>query len=221
MRGKFYRNGYEITDISAEPGNEFIDFANGKRLNLGMETGGIKEDLMEIQIRSTIQRHLDKELQLKDKEIKVLSLFFIDRVANYRSYSEDGKPLKGKFDLWFEKHYNDLIKLEKYSSLNNFPVEQIHDGYFSQDKKGILKDTAGNTQADDDTYAKIMRNKEQLLSLDEPLKFIFSHSALRKGGIIQMFSNMYPERNTFHFKKTTGDRAWASTSGQSEWREGF
>mgnify|MGYP001453103597 CR=1 FL=1 len=178
---EIYRNGFEITDISAEPGNEFIDFANGKRLNLGMEMGGIKEDLMEIQIRNTIQRHLDKELQLKDKGIKVLSLFFIDRVANYRAYDEDGKPQKGKFAIWFEKHYADLIKLEKYNPLTKFPVEQIHDGYFSQDKKGIVKDTAGNTQADDDTYAKIMRNKEQLLSLEEPLKFVFSHSALREG----------------------------------------
>jgi len=178
---EIYRNGYEITDISAELGNEFVDFSNGKRLMLGLEMGGIKEDLMEVQIRNTIQRHLDKELLMKDKGIKVLSLFFIDRVSNYRSYDEEGKPQKSKFATLFEKHYNELIKLDKYTSLTKFPAEQVHDGYFSQDKKGILKDTNGVTQADDDTYSLIMRDKEKLLSLDEPLKFIFSHSALREG----------------------------------------
>lgn len=175
-----YKNGFEVLDISAEPGNEFIDFTVG-RLTLGQERGGLKDEMMEVQIRSTIKKHLDKELQLKDRGVKVLSLFFIDRVANYRSYDEEGKPAKGKFALLFEKYYQELIKLPQYKILDKYPVEKLHDGYFSQDKKGILKDTSGTTQADDDTYAKIMRNKEQLLSLDEPLKFIFSHSALREG----------------------------------------
>ncbi|MBF0240409.1 MAG: DEAD/DEAH box helicase family protein, partial [SAR324 cluster bacterium] len=175
-----YRNGFEILEISAEPGNEYIEFTWG-RLNLGQERGGIQEDLTEIQIHNTINKHLEKELQLKEKGIKVLSLFFIDRVVNYREYDSDGNPQKGKFAKIFEQHYEELIKLPKYNGLKGYPVEKIHDGYFSQDKKGILKDTTGSTQADDDTYAKIMRNKEQLLSLDEPLKFIFSHSALREG----------------------------------------
>ena len=178
---ELYKNGYEITDISAEPGNEYIDFSNGKRLDLGLEMGGIKEDLMEIQIRNTIQRHLDKELQVRELGIKVLSLFFIDAVKNYRFYDGEGQSQKGKFAIWFEKHYTELIALPKYQSLNKFALELVHDGYFSQDKKGVFKDTNGSTKDDDDTYAKIMRNKEQLLSLDEPLKFIFSHSALREG----------------------------------------
>lgn len=178
---ELYKNGYEITDISAEPGNEYIDFSSGKRLALGLEIGGIKEDLMEIQIRNTIQRHLDKEIQVKDKGLKVLSLFFIDAVKNYRNYDEEGKAQKGKFAEWFEKHYKELIALEKYKALDLHPLDKIHDGYFSQDKKGTFKDTNGTQRDDDDTYAKIMRNKEQLLSLDEPLKFIFSHSALREG----------------------------------------
>lgn len=175
-----YRHGFEVLDISAEPGNEYIDFNTG-RLYLGQERGGIQEDLTEIQIRNTIKKHLDKELQLKDKGIKVLSLFFIDRVANYRTYDEEGRPKKGTFAELFERHYLDLIKMPQYTGLDIHPVEKIHDGYFSQDKKGVLKDTNGATQADDDTYAKIMRNKEQLLSLEEPLKYIFSHSALREG----------------------------------------
>jgi type III restriction enzyme len=175
-----YQNGFEVLDISAEPGNEYIDFTSG-RLYLGQERGGITDDLIEIQIKNTIKKHLDKELQLKGRGIKVLSLFFVDKVANYRTYDEEGKPAPGKFAELFEKHYLEFIKLSQYKELDIFPVEKIHDGYFSADKKGVLKDTNGSTQADDDTYAKIMRNKEQLLSLDEPLKFIFSHSALREG----------------------------------------
>ncbi|MDO8445269.1 MAG: DEAD/DEAH box helicase family protein [Deltaproteobacteria bacterium] len=175
-----YRHGFEVLDISAEPGNEFIDFNTG-RIYQGQERGGIQEDLMEIQIRNTIKKHLEKELQLKDKGIKVLSLFFIDRVANYRTYDESGQPKKGTFAELFERHYLDLLKMPQYLGLDTHPVDKIHDGYFSQDKKGVIKDTNGATQADDDTYAKIMRNKEQLLSLEEPLKYIFSHSALREG----------------------------------------
>lgn len=175
-----YRHGFEVLDISAEPGNAFIDFSVG-RLNLGQERGGIRQDLMAMQIKSTIKKHLDKELQLRGKGIKVLSLFFIDRVANYRDYTDDGKSKKGRFALLFEQYYQELILLPPYKELDIHPVEKIHDGYFSQDKKGVFKDTNGVTQADDDTYSKIMRNKEQLLSLEEPLKFIFSHSALREG----------------------------------------
>lgn len=175
-----YRNGFEVLDISCEPGNEFIDFTSG-RLYLGQERGGITDDLIEVQIKNTIKKHLDKELQLKGKGIKVLSLFFVDKVANYRIYDAEGKPAKGKYAELFEHHYNELIKLPQYQELAVFSVDKLHDGYFSADKKGVLKDTNGSTQADDDTYAKIMRNKEQLLSMDEPLKFIFSHSALREG----------------------------------------
>lgn len=175
-----YQNGFEVLDISCEPGNEFIDFTSG-RLYLGQERGGITEDLIDVQIKNTIKKHLDKELQLKGRGIKVLSLFFVDKVSNYRIYDTDGKPDKGKYADEFERHYAELIQLPQYKELDIFPVEKCHDGYFSADKKGVYKDTNGSTQADDDTYAKIMRNKEQLLSMDEPLKFIFSHSALREG----------------------------------------
>lgn len=175
-----YQSGFEVLDINAEPGNEFIDFTSG-RLYLGQERGGITDDLIEVQIKNTIKKHLDKELQLRGAGIKVLSLFFVDKVANYRMYDAEGKSVPGKFAELFEKYYSDFIKLPQYKELDVFPVGKIHDGYFSQDKKGVFKDTSGNTQADDDTYAKIMRNKEQLLSLEEPLKYIFSHSALREG----------------------------------------
>ena len=176
-----YRDGYVVSEITAEPGNEFVGFSNGRVLRLGEEQGGIREDLMKVQIRNTIRKHLEKELQVKDKGIKVLSLFFIDRVANYRAYDEEGKPAKGKFAQWFEEHLHEFLAQPRFQGLLPYPVEKLHDGYFSQDKKGVLRDTRGNSEADEDTYTKIMRNKEQLLSLDEPLRFIFSHSTLREG----------------------------------------
>lgn len=111
----------------------------------------------------------------------MLSLFFIDRVANYRSYNEDGSEMKGKFAIWFEEIYKELITNLKYQSLNVYPIEKIHNGYFSQDKKGHLKDTSGETQADDNTYNLIMKDKETLLDMQNPLRFIFSHTALREG----------------------------------------
>ncbi|MDQ6631139.1 MAG: type III restriction endonuclease subunit R, partial [Verrucomicrobiota bacterium] len=177
----YYRDGYLITEINGEPGNEFIQFNSGKTLTLGQELGGIQGDLWKVQIRNTIRRHLDKEIALKDKGIKVLSLFFIDRVANYRSYDEQGQPVKGKFAECFEEAFKELIAQDKYKGLLPFPLEKLHDGYFAQDKKGVFKDTNGNTQADDDIYGLIMKRKEDLLSLTEPLRFIFSHSALRQG----------------------------------------
>ena len=176
-----YRNGYIITEINAEPGNEFITFNSGKTLNAGQELGGIRDDLWRVQIKNTVRRHLDKELAVKGKGIKVLSLFFIDKVANYRSYDENGQPVGGKFAEAFEEAFKELAAQPKYKDLLCFPVGKLHNGYFAQDKKGVLKDTNGNTQADDDIYNLIMKEKEQLLSLDEPLRFIFSHSALREG----------------------------------------
>jgi len=120
------------------------------------------------------------------KGIRILSLFFIDRVANYRFYDDEGKPQKGIYAQLFEKHYQELIKKPKYNTLfkdidTDTDVEKVHNGYFSQDKKGIYKDTNGNTAADDDAYNLIMRDKEELLSFNTKLRFIFSHSALREG----------------------------------------
>jgi len=176
-----YRDGYLIAEINGEPGNEFITFNSGKTLAIGQELGGIRDDLWKAQIKNTVRRHLDKEIALKGRGIKVLSLFFIDRVSNYRSYDEQGQPVKGKFAETFEAVFAELSALPKYKDLLPFPVEKLHNGYFAADKKGVLKDTNGSTQADDDIYTLIMKDKERLLSLDEPLRFIFSHSALREG----------------------------------------
>jgi len=119
------------------------------------------------------------------KGIKVLSLFFIDRVANYRSYDDEGNPRKGKIAEWFEEAYKEISEKTLYKGLLPYSVEEVHDGYFSVDKKRGkvvgLKDTKGTTKADEETYELIMRDKERLLNSEVPLRFIFSHSALREG----------------------------------------
>lgn len=146
--------------------------------------------LKEIQIRKTIEEHLDKEVILNKKGIKILSLFFIDRVEKYRKYDEEGNRQKGIYAELFEKNYLDLIRLPKYKELKwlDDDVGSIHNGYFSGDPKKkdkqneiIIKDTSGTTAADENAYNIIMKDKEKLLSFDSKLRFIFSHSALREG----------------------------------------
>jgi len=182
-------SGYIINNIDCYPGNEIVEFTNGTHLPLGMEMGNISEDdIKRGQISATIKHHLDRELRLVPQGIKVLSLFFIDRVDNYRIYDRDGNPHKSKYALMFEEEYSKLIKLPKYRTLfedHNYMLNDdpgiVHDGYFSIDKKGRIKDTRGDTLADHDTYNLIMKEKEKLLSFETPLRFIFSHSALREG----------------------------------------
>ena len=174
-------DGYAIAGIDCTPGFECIEFSNTETVMLGKSIGSIDENIIkEAQIKKTIRIHLDKELRYRDHGIKVLSLFFIDEVKKYRT-PEGGKGLYAEM---FERCYNELINLPKYQPLKSqFPhdVTAIHDGYFSQDKKGALKDTKGDTAADYDTYNTIMKDKEWLLSYDCPLRFIFSHSALKEG----------------------------------------
>lgn len=179
--------GYIITEINAKEGDESVSFVGHNSLSLGEVRGEIDDDVIKrTQIRKTIEEHLNKELKLKQHGIKVLSLFFIDKVSNYRTYDEEGNPKKGKYAIWFEEEYKKAIQLPKYSNLFkdvdiDTEAESVHNGYFSQDKKGRLKDTNGTTLADEDAYSLIMKDKEKLLSFDSKLKFIFSHSALREG----------------------------------------
>lgn len=178
-----YKDGFEIAEMSAEPGNEFIRFSNGRLLRQGEEMGGLQEDVWRIQIQQTVRRHLENELRLRDRGVKVLSLFFIDRVANYRDYDEAGQQVPGKFAIAFEEELTRLSKDARYQPLEWLALspDRLHNGYFAADKKGVLKDTRGDTQADEETYDLIMKDKERLLSMDEALRFIFSHSALREG----------------------------------------
>ncbi len=176
---EIYRNGFIVEGIDAS--NGFVSFSNNEVLCQGQQQGGLNDEIMKFQIRRTIEEHLNKELKLNKQGIKVLSLFFIDRVANYRSYDAQGMPVEGKFAVWFEEIYNELIAKPIYQPLNKYPIEKIHNGYFSHDKKGQLKDTSGETQADDNTYNLIMKDKEMLLDVNNPLRFIFPHTALREG----------------------------------------
>ncbi|EAB5481996.1 type III restriction endonuclease subunit R [Salmonella enterica] len=192
--GRDVYDGYIIEDIYCEQGNEYISFTSKPDiLKLGQALGEVDPDeFKRLQIRKTIEEHLDKEMRLRPQGIKVLSLFFIDKVANYRWYDEDGNPQKGKFALMFEEEYERAIRKPKYSQLFegadlDTAAQGVHNGYFSVDKKKdssgneMVKDSSGKTAADESAYNLIMKDKEKLLSFDSKLKFIFSHSALKEG----------------------------------------
>ncbi len=178
---EIYREGYIVQNIDCTPGVEYIEFNQGRFLELGQEVGGLGDEVMKAQVYETVEQHLKKERALRGRGIKVLSLFFIDRVANYRIYNDDGTTSLGKVGEWLEEAFTELTAKPIYKGLIPFDVAEVHNGYFSQDKQGRAKDTRGNTAADEDTYHLIMRDKEHLLDPDVPLRFIFSHSALREG----------------------------------------
>ncbi len=175
--------GNELVEIKAPGGEHF--------LKLGDEIGGVsREAFQRTLIRRTIKEHLDKELWLRPRGIKVLSLFFIDAVDKYRQYDADGNAVKGQYALIFEDEYARLAKHPDYKNLfgeidATTEAADAHEGYFSIDKKGVVQDTAetnaGNRENAERAYSLIMRDKEKLLSFETKLKFIFSHSALREG----------------------------------------
>ena len=186
-----------IGEIRAEKGNEFVEVRDpGAQhfLKLGQATDDV--DLLGLQrqmIRRTIREHLDKERRFRSQGIKVLSLFFIDAVNRYREYDDQGDPVRGLYARIFEEEYERISRHPDYSDWfgdvdRGDAAANAHAGYFSIDRKKIggttveiLKDTLGKSKVDEDTYNLIMRDKERLLSLETPLKFIFSHSALREG----------------------------------------
>ncbi|HCG5283681.1 TPA: DEAD/DEAH box helicase family protein [Vibrio parahaemolyticus] len=230
--GRSVYEGYVINDIYCEEGNEYIDFTSRDDIiELGQSIGEVDLDTYKrLQISKTVEEHLEKELKffkkvttgvdpmdyskvMSQKGIKVLSLFFIDKVANYRGYTKEGVPTQGKFAQWFEEEFTQQLRKPKYrllypsiwnkdssgkSVLNEQALKElassVHNGYFAQDKK---KDASGNPQfaesklsakgeggktaADESAYNLIMKDKEKLLSIDEKLRFIFSHSALKEG----------------------------------------
>ncbi len=183
---------YLVQNIGCKSGEEYIELSNQEKpLRLGEAIGDVDGDaLKRLMIRRTIEEHLDKELRLRPQGIKVLSLFFIDEVKYYRSYTTDGAPVKGKYALMFEDEYRKAAAKAKYNTLFKevdlqSDASEVHDGYFSIDKKGAWTDTAENNQSNRDNaeraYNLIMKDKEKLLSFDTKLKFVFSHSALREG----------------------------------------
>lgn len=186
----------QIGTITCAKDNESIEVkGNGfdEVLRPGDAIGGVDSDTVKrMMIRRTIKEHLDKELTFaaNNQPIKVLSLFFIDSVEHYRQYDEEGKPVKAKYARMFEEEYRKLAKSADYQSLFGeidleTDAEEVHEGYFSIDKKGKSVDTAENNQSNRDNaeraYNLIMKDKEKLLSFDTKLKFIFSHSALKEG----------------------------------------
>lgn len=183
--------GYMLTEIDPLRGKAI--FGNGVTLNVKDIQGNITADhKARIQIRETIKAHFRKESALFKRGIKCLSLFFVDEVANYRKYDEDGNQLLGRYGEIFEQEYmaelnnnQNMFDPDYMSYLGSISAHATHAGYFSIDKKGHAINSAlkrGSDQSDDiSAYDLILKNKERLLSLDEPVRFIFSHSALREG----------------------------------------
>ena len=184
-----YKNNFIVERIDGLEGT--VRFANGLVLHEGDAVGAVNEDYWRrIQIRETIRTHLERERQLFGQKIKVLSLFFIDHVDSYRKY--EGKDSKGKYAKMFEEEYRNVLSElmptfgdEAYLCYLSDPrnaAEKIHQGYFSMDKKGKAVES-GNREGENEERAfdLIMKDKERLLSLKEPVRFIFSHSALKEG----------------------------------------
>lgn len=171
----------DLKVVEIDLGNQLVTLSNGQMLEVGQMQGGLNDEVLRYMMQKTVEEHLKKEKLYKGKGVKVLTLFFIDKVKNYRDYDSNGNSIKGKFAEWFEEIYQSEIRKPIFAGISTYSAEEIHDGYFSQDNKGRLKDTGGETQADDDTYKLIMQDKEKLLDIDTPLRFIFSHSALREG----------------------------------------
>ena len=183
--------GYMLTEIDPLRGKAI--FSNGVTLNVKDIQGNVTADhKARIQIRETIKAHFRKESALFKRGIKCLSLFFVDEVANYRQYDDDGNQKLGRYGEIFEQEYMDELNNNQnmydpdyMAYLESISAHATHAGYFSIDKKGRSINSSvkrGSDQSDDTSaYDLILKNKERLLSLDEPVRFIFSHSALREG----------------------------------------
>ncbi|MEJ5929168.1 DEAD/DEAH box helicase family protein [Corynebacterium sp. H128] len=176
-----YDNNWRINEINLD-GQGFIELTNHGILQVGESIGSNDEAVYREMIRETIREHFRKESLMRKHGIKVLSLFFVDKVASYLGEGSDNVTADGKFAQWFDElfveererfpHYKELLPQD--------PIE-LRRAYFSQIKKGVYGDTSGETSKDDDSYDLIMKDKARLLSEDEPVRFIFSHSALREG----------------------------------------
>ncbi len=180
-----YDNNWRINEISLEPA--YIELTNHGILQLGETIGGSNDAIYREMLRETIREHLRKEVQLRPHGIKVLSLFFVDKVDHYLSYADDGSRIDGKFAEWFDELLiEERSKLPQYGELLPQDPSELRSAYFSvMKKKGGVEHYVDSTERgnkrDDETYDLIMRNKEKLLDQSEPVRFIFSHSALREG----------------------------------------
>lgn len=182
-----YEGNWRVSEISVEP--ERIELSNYGYLHVGDEIGSNQDAVFREMIRETIREHIRKELQVHARGIKVLSLFFIDKVASYLGDGVNNLDANGDFATWFDELYTEeLARQPKARDIMPVTALEARSGYFAQMKSGkgknavmTFKDSSGKTKADDDAYELIMRDKARLLSMDEPVRFIFSHSALREG----------------------------------------
>lgn len=173
--------GWTVEDIHAGD-RQLVEFGNGRTVEAGRSTSEADDQQMRLMLREAIESHFEKELQLKlahrkgtiPAPIKPLTLFFIEQVAHY-------VPTDAKLRQWFEEEYESVRGLGKFRNLSMPDVADVHDGYFAETKKGEAKDANSNTSYAATAFERIMQNKEGLLSFDEPLRFIFSHSALAEG----------------------------------------
>ena len=186
--------GHRIGEIRVERGNEYMELrlpGDEHWMRPGEIYGSVDSlTVHRAMMRKTVREHLDKEMRLRPQGIKVLTLFFIDKVAHYRRYDDESNPVKGEYARIFEEEYRRAANRPEYGSLFGGvdvqeAAESVHEGYFSIDRRGGWTDTAENNETNRDNaeraYHLIMRDKEKLLGFEEPLQFIFSHSALREG----------------------------------------
>jgi type III restriction enzyme len=179
-----YANNWRVSEISLDPAS--IELTNHGMLMLGESIGDNNDSIYKEMIRETIKEHLKKEYMMREQGIKVLSLFFIDKVANYLDYDENGGEIEGQFAKWFDELFiEERNKSEVYRDLLPQEPQDLRRAYFSVMKKGgkskAVDSSERGNQNDNDAYDLIMRDKERLLSQEEPVRFIFSHSALREG----------------------------------------
>ena len=205
--------GYTISEI--DPFRGQVTFTNGETIRTGDVVGDVSEkDMRRIQIRETILSHFEKEEKLFNMGIKTLSLFFIDEVAKYRQYDENGEEVLGEYGVMFEEEYMNILNeyltlfdtpYQKYLRSTCSDVSKVHKGYFSIDKKtgrSIDSQVKRGSEFSDDisAYDLILKNKERLLSFEEPTRFIFSHSALREGwdnpNVFQICTLKHSDSNT-------------------------
>ncbi|MDZ4730170.1 MAG: DEAD/DEAH box helicase family protein [Xanthomonadales bacterium] len=180
---EIYRDGFIVNEIDA--GEGFVRFANDVTARIGVVHGNFRESILKLQIEATVRRHFEKAIKLERQGIKVLSVFFIDRVASYRVYNDDGSTTLGPFGQWFETLFQQYVAKPEFAGLYDLAIEKVHNGYFAQDKRSVSPygESDHRTKGDAETgaFELIMRDKERLLDPAEPLRFIFSHSALREG----------------------------------------
>lgn len=179
-----YSNNWRVSEINLEPAS--IELTNHGILMLGESIGDNNDSIYKEMIRETIKEHLKKEYMMRSQGIKVLSLFFIDKVSNYLNYDENGDKLEGQFAKWFDELFiEERNKSDAYKELLPYEPQELRRAYFSVMKKGgksrAVDSSERGNQNDNEAYDLIMRDKERLLSQEEPVRFIFSHSALREG----------------------------------------